>query len=271
MVKLSIIIISYNTKKLLLDCLASLERFLDKNEVEVTVVDNASSDGSVEAVRASFGWVRVVENEKNVGFGAANNIGAKMASGEYLLFLNSDTVLVDDGIRRMVEFMGRHRDVGAIGPKLVLEDGGTEQIGQYGREPSLWSLLGRNVNFKAKLNSKGYAEVDWVTGAVLLIRRDLFKKIGGFDERFFMYFEDTDLCQGVKEEGFKVAWYPEVEIVHLGGRSFGVGWKQKQMYYQNQARFFAKHYGLWSVMCLDMLRWPIVMVNYFKLRGWRKS
>lgn len=277
--KLSIVIVSYNTKNILLDCLGSIGKFLGST-TEVIVVDNDSKDGSGQAIKEKFKWVKVIEVGENLGFGKANNVGAKIATGEYLLFLNSDTLLVEN-LDKIVEFLDKHEEVGALGPRLVLEDGksedtglgtqgpgveGPEQEGAYGRDPRLGNLITRKMMYQAELNGEGFAEVDWVTGAALFIRRKLFEELGGFDERYFFFFEDADLCRQVRIHGCKVVWYPESKIIHLGGRSIVDNWSRKQIYYKNQEVYFEKYYGKMSVYLLKLIRWPYVIIQMVKIK-----
>lgn len=268
-IDISVIIVSFNTKKVLIGCLEMLEKFLDKGCCEVIVVDNNSSDGTVEALKADFGWVKVIENKENIGFGRANNQGAKAATGKYLWILNGDTLLLDKGYKIMVEFLEDHPEIGAIGPRLVLEDKKTEQEGQYGKDPGFGNLLFRTMNQEIEVNGAGFGETDWVTGAALMIRRDLYEKIGGFNNQFMLYFEDTDLCRRVREHGYKVGWLSSVTVVHLGGRST-TGWERKTYYYQSQEKYFGEYYGKMSVYLLKLLRLPIFIANYIKLKGWKK-
>lgn len=267
---LSLIIVNYNTRELILDCLRSIEEFLLKEGIEVIVVDNGSSDGSLEAIRANFEWAKVIANRENEGFGKANNRGAKQASGDFLLFLNSDTLLTDERLAEIVDFMRVNTKVGVAEPRLMLADRKTEQLGVYGLEPSLFRLVTRQSKPKLRWQGerdKKYALVDWVTGAAMFIRKEVFREIGGFDSRFFMYFEDVDLCRQVREKGYKVAFCPISTIVHFGGQSLEDG-RKKTVYYQSQEIYFEK-YGK-KVWLMKLLRAPIRAINYVRLHGWRQ-
>lgn len=242
---LSIIVLSYNTKKLTLNCLNFLIKeykdFIQKKEIEVIVVDNNSSDGTVESLR-NFGNLEIVKNNTNYGFSKGNNIGAKKAKGEYILFLNSDTKVENQGLLSMTNFLNQNESVGILGGKLLNPDG-TQQR-SCGNFYNLFNLIisllgGERVGLIRKKPEKTQ-KVDWVSGASLMIRRNLFEKLKGFDENFFMYIEDMELCFRAKSIGFLTYFFPNVKIIHqeLGSsnRNFAVVNIYKGILY-----FYKKH------------------------------
>lgn len=216
--KLSVIILSFNTAKLTKDCVTSVlnqyKNYIGK-DLEVIVVDNASSDDTLGLLKRIKG-IKIIENGGNFGFSKGNNIGAKNSTGNYALFLNSDTRVLDDSFIKMVNFLDENPKVGILGGKLVDSKNRVQKSG--GNFYNLFNLFvslfgGERMGFVRKIPKKIEA-VDWVSGACLLIRKDLFNKLKGFDEQFFMYVEDMDLCFRAKNAGFLTYFYPEAKIIH---------------------------------------------------------
>ncbi|MFH1833041.1 MAG: glycosyltransferase family 2 protein [Candidatus Levyibacteriota bacterium] len=223
MVKLSIIILSYNTKDLILKCIDSIasqyKEQLDKGELEIIVVDNASSDASASQIsnlKSQISNLELIENEENVGFSKGNNRGAKAASGKYLLFLNSDTEVLDKNLLGMVGFLEKNEKLGILGAKLVNQNGKDQKsTGKfYTVFNTLLMLFGGEKLGLLRASPSSFKNVDWVSGAALMIRRDLLEKLNGFDEKIFMYMEDMELCYRIKENGFLVGFYPKAKILH---------------------------------------------------------
>lgn len=231
--KLSIIIVSYNTRQLLADCINSIEKNMAGLLYEIIVVDNDSTDESVVMLRTEYPEVKLIENDYNAGFAKANNQGLGLCSGEYILLLNSDTIVLEDGLSSLVDFMDNHKNTAICGPKLLNSDM-TLQLPCRRSFPGLlnsishFSGLGRlfpksrlfGSYLMTYMDSDTDHEVDAVSGACLLVRRDVPDKIGGLlDEAFFMHFEDIDLCYRAKQKGFKVYYVHNTRIVHLKGQS----------------------------------------------------
>ena len=229
---LSIIIVNWNTSDLLCDCLTSVDDNLcGLLDFEIYVVDNASADDSVSMVQERFPNVHLIANTKNRGFVYANNQASKVAKGKYLLVLNSDTVLKDPGLNKIIEFMESNADVGIATGRMEYEDGGFQS--PCFRYPSplmiLWRqsvgrLSSRLVPFIgwSRYQSLDFGcihDVDWVTGAYLFIRRELLDNGRVFDDAIFMYYEDLLLCMRVHRAGFRVVYLPYGNVVHLGGES----------------------------------------------------
>ena len=254
---LSIIIVSYNTKDFLEKCLGSIFHQSDNKDLEVIVVDNGSKDDSCETIKNRFLQVKLIENKENLGFGRANNQGAKIARSDYLFFLNPDTLIKDNIFPKIIEVFKNDSQTGVVSPLLIL-DNGEIQPWAYGQEENLSQLIKRKI--KKDLSKT----IDWVSGAALVIRADIFRKIGGFDEKFFAYFEDRDLFLGVRKIGYKIMVLPEVKVIHFGGKSLISDKKRKKLYYQSQNYFWHKHYGLLKSICLRFFRLPYIIKN--KLR-----
>ena len=261
---LSLIIVNYNAKEFLKNCLDSIFKYWPGNDLEIIVVDNNSADGSVNIIKSDFaGRVKLIANKKNIGFGPANNQGAEIATGEFLFFLYSDTIIKNDIFTPLKNIFSFYSRLAVASPRLVLPNG-ADQSYAFGRFPSLIGLLWqricrRKVNFP--LNGDLHF-VDWVSGAAMVVRKNIFEQIGGFDKNFFMYFEDIDLCWRAKQLGWQIAVCPQISITHFVGQSAGGFRKRKKHYYQSQDYFFKKHYGRAAVYALKIFRWP-----YQKLLG----
>lgn len=220
----SIIIVSYNTCSLLCDCIASVKTLTRGCSYEIIVVDNASCDGSVEKVQSMFPDVKLIASDVNLGFGRANNLGARYSCGDYLFLLNSDTVLLSDTVTLLHKYMTCNKDVYAAGCSLVKDDGYTPNI-SFGSFPSAMMEIRYLCSklFHKPLGVVGMADpfdVDFVSGADLMIPRAVFERFGGFDENFFLYYEETDLQKRFSYEKGRRVIVPNGKIVHLEGGSF---------------------------------------------------
>ena len=253
----SVVIVNYKVRDLLRDCLRSLEHDLGKLRGEVWVVDNASGDGSVEMVRAEFPWVRLIPNQQNVGYGAANNQAIRQARGRYILVLNPDTKLPPGAILDTVAEMEQQPDIGALGPKLVLADGTLDKACRRSfpsPEVAFYRLFGLAKLFPnhprfARYNLLNVDEdtaidVDSVVGAFMLVRREVVERVGMFDEAFRMYGEDLDWAYRIKEAGWRVRYHPDVVVLHYKGQSS----RQRpassiRAFYEAMHIFYDKHYA----------------------------
>ena len=229
---LSIVIVSYNTRELLLQCLASIRSQETSLSYEVIVVDNHSSDGSAEAVRRDYPEVRLIESSSNVGFSVANNAAIDLATGRFVLLLNSDTFLVSDVLDRMVEKMREEPEVGIAGCRLIRPSGEMDLACRRSFPTPLVSLsrflrlnrifpkhrlCGRyNLTY---LDEKGTYEVDSIVGAFMLVRREVIDRLGALDEDYFMYGEDVDWCYRIKDRGWKVLYVGDCVTYHHKGAS----------------------------------------------------
>jgi len=240
--ELTIIILNYNTKELLADCLKSIKENESEIPLEVIVSDNASSDGSAEMVRKDFPWVKVMEGE-NVGFSKGNNRARKDTHGKMVLFLNPDTVINKGVLKETTDYLKTHKNIGALSCKLILPDGEVDKDA-HRSFPTPWvsftHLVLRldRIFPKSKVFAKywyGYIpetevhEVDAIQGAYFLTWKDILDKVGWFDEDYFFNAEDIDLCWKIKELGYKILYYPKVFIYHIKGASKGKSkkWRHK--------------------------------------------
>src|SRR5258708_6886663 len=229
MVKLSVIILTFNTQKLTSRCVKSLinnyKKNIENGDMEIIVADNGSEDDTISTL-TKVKYIKVVENKKNYGFSKGNNLGAKVSKGKYILFLNSDVEVEDNGFLSMIEFMDNNANVGILGGKLLNPDGSTQlSTGNfYNFFSLLFTLFGADSLNRKKPNK--IQKVDWVSGASLMIRKDLFDNLRGFDENFFMYIEDMDLCFRAKKRGFSTYFWENIKLIHkeLGSsnRSFAI-------------------------------------------------
>lgn len=250
---LSVVIVNWNTRNLLRNCLASVR---DETLVshEVWVVDNGSDDGSQAMVRDEFPDVHLIANADNRGFAAANNQAFPLCQGEYVLLLNSDTVVLDGALDKMVAHMHAHDQVGALGCKLLNADGSLQPSAHnfYSTAGSLienraltmlWARRYARTPFLEFFDHSIARRVDWVCGAVLMVRRAVLHDIGMLDDSFFMYGEELDWQMRMRKAGHQVWFMPQARIVHYGGGSSRNAVTQmKKMELENRARFVAKHY-----------------------------
>lgn len=254
--QLSVIIVNYNVKYFLQQCLFSVEKAINNIDAEVIVIDNNSSDDSMNYLKPKFAWVKFIENNENKGFGKANNIALKEAKGKYILFLNPDTIVPEDCFIKCIQFLEDNKDCGALGIKM--NDGKGNFLPESKRSfpspmTSFFKLVGLAYLFpKSKLFNKyalGYLdenknhEVDVLAGAFIMTRKELIDKINGFDEIFFMYGEDVDLSFRIQQEGYKNYYFSESSIIHFKGESTKRGsLNYVKMFYEAMSIFVTKHY-----------------------------
>jgi N-acetylglucosaminyl-diphospho-decaprenol L-rhamnosyltransferase len=277
----SIIIVTYNSSSYIRGCLTP---FVGMPDFEFVVVDNNSQDGSTALVEKEFPFVKIISLEVNLGFGRACNIGVAASSGSFIFLLNPDAVASPHALKKVIAFLEDHPQAGIVGASL------TDLLGQplesMGDRPSLlrlvlekpiaWlakrvgprglfrMLIGR-VSTKFRLPSEPEL-VPWVSGAALCCRRSTWEEIRGFDEKFFLYYEDVDLCLRASQAGWGVWHVPDAVVEHQSGASFGGDvYKQKTIYYANQYYFFRKHFGPWTAGFLSVFQ-----NVYFRLALYRQ-
>jgi len=264
---LTIIIVNHNTKNHLIKTLDSLVNKMEGIRYEIIVVDNASTDGSVFAVKRSYPSTELIVLDHNVGFAKANNEGAKHASGHYLLILNSDTEVPEGTVEKLIDIKKSHHDWGIVAPLIFNPDG------------SLQLSWGRDLHLHTEVFLKFFAEkwhrwqykhkkswirqnVDWVSGACFLIERSLYRKTGGFDERFFLYSEDADLGKRVRQLGHKIHLTLEARIIHHTGQSVaGMPGRALLEAKRSQLYYYCKHNSRGALAVLRL---------YLRFRFWSK-
>ena len=230
-IDVSVVIISLNTEKVLRECMECLYRESEGLSVETIIVDNGSRDNSVAMIRREFPDVLLIESPENLGFGRANNLAFEKATGRYIVLLNSDAFLTPGSLKISVEKMDRDLSIGLAGGRLVGRDGSWQPSARMFPTiaTDLFVLSGLSGKFpKSKLFGRfdrTWADqmqpmpVDWVPGAYSIIRREALKKAGPFDPRFFLYYEEVDLCKRIKSAGYSVWYWPDVVVIHIGGES----------------------------------------------------
>jgi GT2 family glycosyltransferase len=268
MADLTIIIVSFNTRSELEACLGSLVEHRPRTSHEILVIDNASSDHTATALRERWPGVRLIEPGRNIGFAAANNLGIRASSGEFVLLLNSDTLVRPGAIDTLVDELRRSAEVAAAGPRIVDADGRAElSFGRMmsplveARQKLLTRLHERGVgwaNRRVERLTRTRHYPDWVSGACLMVRRDDAVAAGLLDERYFLYAEDVDFCAALRALGKRVLFVPAAEIVHLRGRARATRPIASELAYRRaHLAFYAKHHPLW-------LPW---LTLYLRVRG----
>lgn len=229
--RLSVVILCWNDLKVIGDCLRSIYEGTHATEFEVIVSDNGSTDGSIEFIRQNYPLVKLIENGANLRFAKGNNVGFRVCEGEYVLILNPDTIIHEGALDKIVVFADQHPEAGALGCRVVNPDGSyQEHVRPLPTIRSEWMAafhLGPLSRFSEWFNPGVYVgwtgdderTVGWLAGCFILMRADLLRKLGGFDEQFFYYYEDTDLCRRVWEAGYSVLYNPDISITHLKGHS----------------------------------------------------
>ncbi|TMV50788.1 glycosyltransferase family 2 protein [Paenibacillus mesophilus] len=253
---LSIVIVNYNTKELTLTCLQSLYQSKTTYKYEIILIDNCSVDGSVQSAFELYPRVNLILNAENVGFSKANNQGIDIAKGRFILLLNSDTVVEPDTLEAMLRFMDDHPEVGASGCKVVLPDGTLDKACRRGFPTPLttfYYVLGLSKLFSKSprfnsyhmeyLNEDEAYPIDCLVGAFMMVRREVIEQVGKLDERFFMYFEDTDWCFRIQKAGWINYYYPKTKITHFKrGSSRGRPYRITYEFHRAMKLFYDKHY-----------------------------
>lgn len=254
-IDLSIAIVSYNTKEILLDCLRSVQTHTTTLAYEVIVVDNDSRDGTVPALTAAYPAMKVVANLNNRGFAKAVNQALAVSRGRHMLLLNSDTIVRDQALATMVTYLDDHPDVGAVSCKQWTGDGHLNQTCfpfPSIRDHLFYSALFQRISPAMQATAAAThavdctqsQDVDWANGACLMIRRSLLQQLGGLDEEFFMYFEDVDLCRRLRQQGYRIHHIAEAEIVHFIGCSSGRDRERLQLVWEfSRIRYVEKHFS----------------------------
>lgn len=284
---LSNIIISYNNSAVIVDCIDSIYKTVKGIEHEIIVVNNSASDDGIKAVKQNFSKTKLIQNEINVGFAKANNQAAKLAKGDILLFLNPDIILTGGAVSSMLTYYNSNQNIGVLGPKMFNIDGTL----QYSCRsfPGVWTGLFNRYSLMSKLfpnnrYTKNYLlvdfdhnetkEVDWLSGSCMMISRSIFLKVGLFDENYFIFNEDVDLCKRIKTHGYKIIYYPNSKVYHhitssnarvsskvIIKRHLGMSYYFKKHHYKNIGiRFFVNFFI--ALRCFSQL-----LFNLFRARG----
>lgn len=283
-IDISILIVSYNTCAVLRECLQSVEASTGSLTIETIVIDNASRDDSVAMVRKEFPSVKVIETGQNLGFGNANNRAYEEATGRYIILLNSDAFLFPDTLQLSIRKMEEDPRTGLASGRLVGRDGALQPSARMFPSPLIQFLVmsGLARRFpRSRFFGQGDrtwadpmqpAEVDWVPGAYSIIRNDVLQKVGFFDPVFFLYYEEVDLCWRIQKAGYKIMYWPEIEVIHIGGESsrqvktleMSKGGAQLILWrMRSTLLFYRKH----MPGKISLIRW--LEVSWYRLRAWR--
>ncbi len=273
---LSILIVTYNSARLIGHLLEQLACELQGLVAEVIVVDNASRDNTVNLVREQHPWVQLIASPQNLGFAAGNNLAAEQASGRYLLLLNPDAIPAPGSLARGSALMDQHPDAGLAGGELRGVDGSRQPSARMfpTLRDELFTLSGladrhQNSRLFARLDRRWAdpeqaALVDWIPGAFVFISTPLFVKLGGFDQRFFMYYEEVDLCRRIQQAGYGIHYWPELKAMHIGGESVKTVAKARVSKSGSQLEswrmrsgllYYRKHHGASGALGLHWIEW----------------
>jgi N-acetylglucosaminyl-diphospho-decaprenol L-rhamnosyltransferase len=276
---LSIVIVNWNTRDLLRDCLTSVYASEGDFAFQVVVVDNCSQDGSISMVRDEFPLVHLIESEINGGYAYANNLGLRRLVARYYLLLNADTMLPPHALQEMLQFMDTHAEAGIAGPKLVMSNGSLDLACRRGFptvENSCYKLFGLSRLFPKSRRFGAYnltyldpdetSEVDSVVGAFMMVRGEVVEEVGGLDEEFFMYAEDLDWALRAKQAGWKVYYYPEVTVLHYKRQSSDQNRNRARYeFWRAMYVFYRKHYAAETPFLIHYL-----VLGGLVLRGGRR-
>ncbi len=287
-VDLSVITVSWNVRDLLRDCLKSVETNRDGINIEMIVVDAASSDGSVEMVREEFPWVKLIASAENLGFPRGNNVGILASSGRHILLLNPDTVVLDNALKIMVDYLDNHLSVGAVGPQLLNADGSVQSSRR--RFPTFWTGVFESTwlerfaprrilqrYYAQDLPDNRESDVDWIIGACLMVPRRVVERVGLLDEGYFMYSEELDWCRRIKDAGWRVIYLPWARIMHFVGKSSEQAITARHVNFQQaKLRYFRKHHGRFAAGVLRLLllanySWQLVLEASKGLLGHKRT
>ena len=262
--KLSVIIVNYNVRPYLTACIDSVQRALEGIESEVFVVDNHSDDDSVEVISRDYAWVHLINNRENLGFSKANNIAIRQAQGEYILLLNPDTVVAEETLKGVIDFMDQHPKAGGAGVRMHNADG---TLAPESRRaiPTPFVAARKMLGFTKRyymsnLSWDAPAQIEVVSGAFMLLRHKAIYEVGMLDEDFFMYGEDIDLSYRLLQGGWQ-NWYLPYDIVHYKGQSTSKSdFRYVHVFYQAMLIFFHKHYSHLSFF----FSLPVKVAIYFR-------
>ena len=242
----SIILVNYNTKDLLLNCIKSIYEKTQNLKFEIFIVDNNSTDDSCNAIENCYPDVKLIKNDSNLGFGIANNIAIKQSNSKYILCLNTDTLLINNAIKELFDYMENNLDTAVVGGNLYHQDMTSayshyDYINWWNSSLLYWLLKTSLKKFFSPQELKSITDVDFVSGADMFIRKSVLDEVGLFDENIFMYYEDMDLCKRIKESGYKIKIIPNAKIFHLEGSSCKNFLKRTQLSVKGKYYYVHRH------------------------------
>jgi GT2 family glycosyltransferase len=289
MTKLSIILVSYNTQQVIEDCLNSLIKYVDLNEIEIIVIDNDSTDKTVDMIRKKFCTVMLIENESNLGFAKANNIGISHSIGDNILLLNTDTIIIEDFISPILEYLKDTANVGILGCRVLNKDQ-TLQYNCWNAPNILTGLSFYTLEiiksifnpFQYWIYMKGWdhstvRDVDCISGCFMWIRREVINAFGGLDENIFMYYEDSEYCIRIsKLSDYRVVYFPHTKIIHLGGGSGDkkdpnpkvLKYNYQSFNYYLKVTYGSAYQNIFKILC--ELVWRVELPFFYLLKKFNK-
>ena len=277
MYDLAIIIVSWNTKKLIKDCLLSIKSSIHHTSYEVFVVDNNSSDGTVQMLRSEFNDINIIANKTNEGFAKANNEAIKISDSKYVMLLNPDTIVKDNALDIMVDYMEKNKEVGITGCKLFNKDGSLQESCRRFPDIKTYSciLLKLHTLFPNMKCLKNYFmkdmdydkinEVDQVMGAALMFRSNVLGEKSFLDEDYWIWFEEVDFCYKVKKKGYKIVYIPNANIVHYKAQSFSqlLKVRQQKIFNRSLLVYFSKNGKKYETAILRILFPLSILLSFF--------
>jgi N-acetylglucosaminyl-diphospho-decaprenol L-rhamnosyltransferase len=275
----TVVIVSYNTAHLLDRLFATLEAARGSLRLQIIVIDNASRDDSVTVLRTRYPDIALIENSVNVGFGRANNQALPTARGRYVLLLNTDAFVSPDTLAKTVEYMDNNNQCGVLGVKLVGEDGALQPSCRY--FPTPWNMFlsatglfrmfpGTRLVDDMSWDHASLRECDWVPGCYYLVRAEVIERVGLFDPRYFLYYEEVDHCRTVRQAGWTVVYYPFTQVIHVGGESAGSETSLNAdrqipvLRIESELLYLRKHYGALGVLSATLLTALASVMTAFK-------
>jgi len=288
MIDVSIIIVNFNTKNLLVNCINSVIQQVKDVEYEIIVVDNCSTDSDILELKNSFNNLKIIELTENIGFGKANNKGLRIAQGKYIFFLNPDTILINNAVKILVDYLTENQQVGICGGNLFDAKHNPVQSFQPVLPSILWELnaftpknllykliFGKSYEFNHSQQPK---KVGYIIGADMMTRKEILDKLGGFDSDFFMFFEETEMAHRFIKNGYKIVSVPQSKIIHLEGQSIDNNLVRQKYFLSSRRKFYLKIYNkfylFWAniIFCLSCLSRIIIFamfLRFSKVRFWQ--
>lgn len=262
--KVTLQIVNYNSRNSLRKCLESIEKsFIPGIPLEIILINNEAEPLNKSDLPDGLTAVlEIIEATKNLGFGKAHNMGMQRARGELVLLLNPDTEVRENTIVELAEVFSRDSRVGAAGPRLVGTSGQTEEE-HCGALKTPFSIIFSKFVGKRFPDAEDIFETDWISGGAMMIRKELLLELGGFDEKYFMYFEDVDLCLRAKKRNAKIVINPMAIVTHESGKSFGSNKEKKRYYYASQDYYLRKNFGVLASAFVKLVRLPLYIKNVY--------
>lgn len=257
-------IVNYNSREYLGACFNSIGKaLLPGKELQVILINNDTEPLDALEIKKNTAFeVEVVEVGKNLGFGKAHNLGFKKAKGELVLFLNPDTRVSENAIVELAEILEKNPDVGITGPLLV-GDGGTIENEHCGAKKTPFSIIKAKIVRRKFSRFSEATKVEWLSGGAMMVRKDLFSELGGFDENYFMYYEDVDFCLRARGRNVRVIVNPRAKVFHSGGKSYKDSKEKKKHYYVSQVYYLRKNFGILPALLVKIMRFPLYFKNVY--------